>query len=85
MDAFDVNGQWFELNTNRDSLRPNSLKMKIYQQADDKPAMLNDDLEKEREKKSIPFDFFGSNTSLLSKVLLLFFFGFFFFFRIFNG
>lgn len=55
MDAFDVNGQWFELNTNRDSLRPNSLKMKIYQQADDKPAMLNDDLEKEREKKSIPF------------------------------
>lgn len=46
MDAFDVNGQWFERNTNRDSWRPNSPKMKIYQQADDKPAMLNDDLEK---------------------------------------
>lgn len=50
MDVFDVNGQWFEPNTIRDSLRPNSPKMKIYQQADDKRAMLNDDLENKKRK-----------------------------------
>lgn len=53
MDVFDVIDQWFEPNTNRDSLRPNSPKMKIYRQADDRPAMLNDDLEKRRNKESI--------------------------------
>lgn len=51
MDVFDVNGQWFEPNTNRDSLRPNSPKMKIYQQVDDKLAMLTDDLEKEEKER----------------------------------
>lgn len=52
MVVFHANSQWFQANITRDMLQPNSPNTRKCQQADDKHAMLNDDLKIAKQSKT---------------------------------
>lgn len=52
MVAFQLNCQWFEVSTSRDMLQPSNPSKRRYQQDDGRHAMLNDDLNMVKRKKT---------------------------------